>query len=86
MGFVFAYADPRDAAVHYKTIGVKAEWRRSAVAAALSAHVYANALKKGLPGANHALMRDDNRSQALDQGHGAQFRRYILYELPGHDR
>ncbi len=83
VGFVFAYADPREPAVHYKTIGVKADWRRSAVAAALSAHVYGNALKKGLPGGNHALMRDDNRSQALDQGFGDVFRRYLLYEWSG---
>lgn len=80
VGFVFAYADPRLPAVHYKTIGVRQEWRRAAVAAALSNHVYSNALRKGLPAGNHALMRDDNRSQALDQGHGDVFRRYVLYE------
>lgn len=83
IGFVFAYADPRQRAVHYKTIGVRAEWRRAAVAAALSHHVYSSALRKGLPAGNHALMRDDNRSQALDQGHGQVFRRYLLYEWTG---
>ena len=86
VGFVFAYDDPTRPAVHYKTIGVLAEWRRPGVAHALSHHVYRAALRRGRPQGNHALMRDDNRSQALDQGHGAQFRRYILYELPGHDR
>jgi len=83
IGFVFAYADPREPAVHYKTIGVRAEWRRAAVAAALSHHVYSNAIKKGLPQGNHALMRDDNRSQALDQGLGDVFREYLLYEWSG---
>lgn len=83
VGFVFAYADPKRPAVHYKTIGVLAEWRRPGVAHALSHHVYTAALRRGLPQGNHALMRDDNRSQALDQGHGEQFRRYVLYELPG---
>lgn len=84
VGFVFAYADPRQQAVHYKTIGVLAEWRKAGVTAALSRHVYANALGKGLRAGNHALMRDDNRSQALDAGHGAVFRRYLLYgkDLP----
>lgn len=82
VGFVFGYPDPIVPAVHYKTIGVRAEWRRAAVAAALSHHVYRNALKKGLPAGNHALMRDDNRSQALDQGLGEVFRRYLLYEWP----
>jgi predicted N-acetyltransferase YhbS len=80
VGFVFGYADPRQPAVHYKTIAVLAEWRKAAVAAALSHHVYSNALRKGLPGGNHALMRDDNRSQALDQGLGDVFRRYVLYD------
>ena len=82
VGFVFAYADPAQRAVHYKTIGVLADWRRAAVAAALSQHVYSNALAQGLPAGNHALMRDDNRSQAMDQGLGDVFRRYVLYELP----
>ena len=82
VGFVFGIPDPRQGAVHYKTIGVLAEWRRAAVAAALSHHVYSNALKRSLPAGNHALMRDDNRSQALDQGLGDVFRRYVLYELP----
>jgi GNAT superfamily N-acetyltransferase len=82
VGFVFAYADAAQRAVHYKTIGVLAEWRRAAVAAALSHHVYSKALAKGLPAGNHALMRDDNRSQALDQGRGDVFRRYVLYEWP----
>lgn len=79
VGFVFAYADPAVPAVHYKTIGVLADWRRSAVAAALSHHVYTNALAMGRPQGNHALMRDDNRSQALDQGEGEVFRRYRLF-------
>ena len=82
IGFVFAYADAAQGAVHYKTIGVRAEWRRAAVAAALSHHVYSSALAKGLHAGNHALMRDDNRSQALDQGQGDVFRRYLLYEWP----
>lgn len=81
-GFVFGIPDSRQRAVHYKTIGVVAEWRRAAVAAALSHRVYSNALQRGLPAGNHALMRDDNRSQALDQGLGDVFRRYVLYELP----
>jgi len=80
VGFVFAYADPAQRAVHYKTIGVLPEWRRAAAAAALSHAVYSAALRKGLPSGNHALMRVDNRSQALDQGHGEIFRRYLLYE------
>jgi hypothetical protein len=80
VGFVFAYADLPQRAVHYKTIGVLAEWRRAAAAAALSHAVYSGALRKGLPNGNHALMRDDNRSQALDQGLGEIFRRYLLYE------
>lgn len=83
VGFVFAYADPALPAVHYKTIGVRAEWRRAAVAAALSHRVYSNALAKGLRGGNHALMRDDNRSQTLDQEQGEVFRRYLLYEWTG---
>lgn len=83
VGFVFAYDDPRRPAVHYKTIGVLAEWRRPGVAHALSHHVYSAALRRGRPQGNHALMRDDNRSQALDQGHGELFRRYVLYEWPG---
>lgn len=82
IGFVFAYADPALPAVHYKTIGVLRGWRSAGVAAALARHVYANALRKGRPQGNHALMRDDNRSQALDAGHGRVFRRYILYEWP----
>ena len=82
VGFVFAYADLPQRAVHYKTIGVHPEWRRSAAAAALSYAVYSAALDKGLPNGNHALMRDDNRSQALDQGLGEVFRRYLLYEWP----
>lgn len=82
VGFVFAYADPPRRAVHYKTIGVHPDWRRSAAAAALSHAVYSAALGKGLPNGNHALMRDDNRSQALDQGLGDVFRRYLLYEWP----
>lgn len=82
VGFVFGIPDPRQVAVHYKTIGVLAEWRRAAVAAALSHHVYSNAIKRSLRAGNHALMRDDNRSQALDQGLGDVFRRYVLYELP----
>lgn len=81
VGFVFAYADPSRPAVHYKTIGVLAEWRRAAVAALLSDAVYNNALRQRRPQGNHALMRDDNRSQALDQGQGRVFRRYVLYEL-----
>ena len=80
VGFVFAYDDPERPAVHYKTIGVLPEWRRPGVAAALSHHVYTAALRRGRPQGNHALMRDDNRSQALDQGHGEVFRRYALYE------
>jgi len=80
VGFVFAYADPTQSVVHYKTIGVLERWRRSAVAAALSHHVYSNAIRKGLRSGNHALMRDDNRSQALDQDRGEVFRRYLLYE------
>jgi GNAT superfamily N-acetyltransferase len=83
VGFVFAYADPKLPAVHYKTIGVRAQWRRAAVAAALSHHVYSNAIGKGMRAGNHALMRDDNRSQALDAGHGKVFRRYVLYEWSG---
>jgi GNAT superfamily N-acetyltransferase len=83
VGFVFAYDDPTRPAVHYKTIGVLAEWRRPGVAHALSHHVYNAALRRGRPQGNHALMRDDNRSQALDQGHGETFRRYVLYEWPG---
>lgn len=83
VGFVFAYDDPARPAVHYKTIGVLSEWRRPGVAHALSHHVYAAALRRGRPQGNHALMRDDNRSQALDQGYGEQFRRYVLYEWPG---
>lgn len=83
VGFVFAYAEPARHAVHYKTIGVLADWRRAAVAAALSHAVYSAALRKGFPQGNHALMRDDNRSQALDQGLGEVFRRYLLYEWPG---
>jgi len=82
IGFVFAYADPARPAVHYKTIGVTKEWRRARVAAAMSHHVYSNAIAKGLRQGNHALMRDDNRSQALDAGLGRVFRRYILYEWP----
>jgi ribosomal protein S18 acetylase RimI-like enzyme len=82
VGFVFAYADAPQRAVHYKTIGVHPDWRRSAAAAALSHAVYSAALGKGLPNGNHALMRDDNRSQALDQGLGDVFRRYVLYEWP----
>ena len=82
VGFVFAYADPPQQAVHYKTIGVHPDWRRSAAAAALSHAVYSAALEKGLPRGNHALMRDDNKSQALDQGLGEVFRRYLLYEWP----
>ena len=82
VGFVFGIPDARQGAVHYKTIGVLAEWRRAAVAAALSHRVYSNAVKRGLRAGNHALMRDDNRSQALDQGLGDVFRRYVLYELP----
>jgi GNAT superfamily N-acetyltransferase len=80
VGFVFAYDDPTRPAVHYKTIGVLAEWRRPGVAHALSHRVYSAALRRGRPQGNHALMRDDNRSQALDQGHGEPFRRYVLYE------
>jgi GNAT superfamily N-acetyltransferase len=83
VGFVFAYDDPARPAVHYKTIGVVSEWRRPGVAHALSYHVYRAALRRGRPQGNHALMRDDNRSQALDQGHGERFRRYVLYEWPG---
>lgn len=83
VGFVFAYDDPARPAVHYKTIGVLPEWRRPGVAAALSHHVYTAALRRGRPQGNHALMRDDNRSQALDQGHGEVFRRYALYEWNG---
>lgn len=83
VGFVFAYDDPARPAVHYKTIGVLPEWRRPGVAAALSHHVYTAALQRGRPQGNHALMRDDNRSQALDQGHGEVFRRYALYEWTG---
>ena len=83
VGFVFAYADPHLPAVHYKTIGVRAEWRRAGVVAALSHHVYSNAIGKALRAGNHALMRDDNRSQALDGGHGTVFRRYVLYEWSG---
>ena len=83
VGFVFAYADKAQGAVHYKTIGVRAEWRRAAVAAALSHHVYSSAIAQGLRAGNHALMRDDNRSQALDQGLGDVFRRYVLYEWAG---
>lgn len=86
VGFVFAYDDPTRPAVHYKTIGVLSEWRRPGVAHALSHHVYRAALRRGRPQGNHALMRDDNRSQALDQGHGEQFRRYVLYEWPGQAR
>ena len=82
VGFVFAYDDPGHPAVHYKTIGVLAEWRRPGVAHALSHHVYTAALRRGRPQGNHALMRDDNRSQALDQGYGEEFRRYVLYEWP----
>jgi ribosomal protein S18 acetylase RimI-like enzyme len=82
VGFVFAYAEALQRAVHYKTIGVHPDWRRSAAAAALSHAVYSAALRKGLPYGNHALMRDDNRSQALDQGLGEVFRRYLLYEWP----
>jgi hypothetical protein len=82
VGFVFAYADATQRAVHYKTIGVHPDWRRSAAAAALSHAVYSAALGKSLPNGNHALMRDDNRSQALDQGLGEVFRRYLLYEWP----
>jgi hypothetical protein len=82
IGFVFGIADPRLPAVHYKTIGVLAEWRRAAAAAALSHHVYSNAIAIGRPQGNHALMRDDNRSQALDQQLGDVFRRYFLYEWP----
>ena len=80
VGFVFAYADPKLPAVHYKTIGVLERWRRPGVAAALAHHVYSYALRKGLRSGNHALMRDDNRSQALDQELGEVFRRYVLYE------
>lgn len=80
VGFVFGIPDPDRGAVHYKTIGVLAEWRRAAVAAALSHRVYSNALRRGLAAGNHALMRDDNRSQALDQELGQVFRRYVLYE------
>lgn len=80
VGFVFAYDDPVRPAVHYKTIGVLSEWRRPGVAHALSHHVYSAALRRGRPQGNHALMRDDNRSQALDQGLGETFRRYVLYE------
>lgn len=83
VGFVFAYADPTLPAVHYKTIGVRAEWRPAAVAAALSHHVYSKAVGKGMCAGNHALMRDDNRSQALDAGHGTVFRHYVLYEWRG---
>ena len=83
VGFVFAYDDPARPAVHYKTIGVLPEWRRPGVAAALSHHVYSAALRRGRPQGNHALMRDDNRSQALDQGYGEIFRRYVLYEWTG---
>lgn len=83
VGFVFAYDDPARPAVHYKTIGVLPEWRRPGVAAALSHRVYTAALRRGRPQGNHALMRDDNRSQALDQGHGEVFRRYVLYEWNG---
>jgi GNAT superfamily N-acetyltransferase len=80
VGFVFAYEDPSRPAVHYKTIGVLSDWRRPGVAHALSHHVYTAALRRGRPQGNHALMRDDNRSQALDQGYGEQFRRYLLFE------
>lgn len=83
VGFVFAYDDPAQPAVHYKTIGALAEWRRPGVGAALSHHVYSAALRRGRRQGNHALMRDDNRSQALDQGHGEVFRRYALYEWTG---
>ena len=83
VGFVFAYDDPARPAVHYKTIGVLAAWRHPGVAHALSHHVYRAALRRGRPQGNHALMRDDNRSQALDQGYGEPFRRYVLYEWPG---
>lgn len=86
VGFVFAYEDPARPAVHYKTIAVLSEWRRAGVAHALSHHVYSAALRRARPQGNHALMRDDNRSQALDQGHGVEFRRYVLYEWPGSAR
>lgn len=83
VGFVFGYEDPTQPAVHYKTIGVLPDWRGPGVAAALSHHVYSAALRRGRPQGSHPLMRSDNRSQALDQGHGDVFRRYVLYEWTG---
>ncbi|HEU4996294.1 MAG TPA: hypothetical protein VFT29_15865 [Gemmatimonadaceae bacterium] len=79
VGFVFAYADPSLPAIHYKTIGVLSDWRKAGTTAALSRHVYRNAVARGLRAGNHALMRDDNRSQALDAGLGVVFRRYVLF-------
>lgn len=80
IGFLFGYA--AQDTVHFKTIGVEANWRRTGAAGALAHHGYAAAIAKGLRQANHALMRDDNRSQLMDAGLGTVFRRYVLYEWP----
>lgn len=80
IGFLFAYAAQET--VHFKTLGVRAAWRRTGVSGALAHHGYSTARRMGLRHANHALMRDDNRSQSMDAGLGTVFRRYLLYQWP----
>lgn len=70
-------------AVNVKSLGVKSEYRRSGLAAAMMCECYHTILRKGFAQANLCLIREGNPSGQLDGGVGTVTRRYTFYQHAG---